>query len=119
MTQAVGKAASILRKPGNSERREREHLTEHEVEKLIRAARQPGRPGHRDGTMILMAYRHGLRVSELMRLKWSQVDFFQGLLHVTRRKQGVESTHPLAGIELRALRKLQRDYPETSFLFVR
>jgi len=107
-----------LRKPKNNTRREREHLTEHEVEKLMRAAKQMGRHGHRDSTMILVAYRHGLRVSELVRLKWMQVDLFQGLLHVTRSKHGVSSTHPLAGVELRALRKLQRDYPLTDFLFV-
>lgn len=118
MTQSNKKPTSALRKPKNSERREREHLTEHEIDKLMRAATRVGRHGHRDSTMILIAYRHGLRVSELVRLKWSQVDLFQGLLHVLRRKNGIKSTHPLAGIEIRALRKLQRDYPETDFLFV-
>src|SRR5271169_163325 len=51
----------------------REYLTEREVEQLCDAARKRGRYGHRDATMILMAYRHGLRVSELVALQWSQV----------------------------------------------
>ena len=68
--------------------------------------------------MILMAYRHGLRVSELVSLKWSQIDLKQGLLFVNRRKNGMDSTHPLWGKELRALRKLMRDYPETTYVFV-
>lgn len=102
----------------NIERRSREYLTPVEVEKLINIARQLGRYGARDSAMILMAYRHGLRVSELTALKWSQVDLKQGLLHVIRRKNGVASTHPLFGPELRALRALKRDYPDTDYLFM-
>ena len=63
--------------------------------------------------MILLAYRHGLRVSELTGLRREQVDLRQGLLHVHRRKNGLPSTHPLRGPELRALRKVFRDHPET------
>jgi integrase len=55
-------------------RRPREYLTPTEVERLISAARQ-NRYGHRDATMILIAYRHGLRVAELCALRWDQVDF--------------------------------------------
>jgi integrase len=93
----------------NAERRTREYLTEHEVELLREAARRRGRYGHRDQTMILLAYRHALRVSELVALRWDQIDFSQGHLFVSRRKRGTPSTHPLSGEELRALRKLQRD----------
>jgi type 1 fimbriae regulatory protein FimE len=59
--------------------------------------------------MILIAYRHGLRVGEPCALSWDQVDFGQGLLHVTRLKQGVPSVHPIGGEELRALRRLRRE----------
>jgi len=102
----------------NSEVRSREHLTPDEVEQLIIAAKSVGRHGHRDSTLVLIAYRHGLRVSELVALRWDMVDLKQGLMHVSRLKNGVTSTHPLRGPELRALRKLQRDYPDTPYLFV-
>ena len=67
--------------------------------------------------MILISYRHGLRVGELCALTWDQVDFGQGLLHVTRLKHGVPSVHPLGGEELRALRRLRREQPEGRYLF--
>ncbi len=74
--------------------------------------------GQRDATMILVAYRHGLRVSELVDLRWDQVDFGKATLHVRRVKQGTPSTHPILGDELRALRRLQREQePRSSFVF--
>jgi type 1 fimbriae regulatory protein FimE len=98
--------------------RSREYLTEKEVERLMESAARLGRHGTRDATLILIAYRHGLRVSELVSLRWDQVDLRQGLLHVTRRKHGIASVHPLRGPELRALRRLLRDYPETAYVFI-
>jgi len=102
----------------NSEVRSREHLTPDEVERLITSAKSLGRHGHRDATLILMDYRHGLRVSELVALRWDMLDLKQGLLHVNRLKNGVASTHPIRGPEIRALRRLKRDYPDTPYLFV-
>lgn len=102
----------------NAERRSREHLSPAEVEKLIAAARRLGRHGLRDAAMILLAYRHGLRVSELVALRQEQVDLRQGILHVRRRKNGLPSTHPLRGPEIRLLRQVLRDYPETPYVFV-
>ena len=99
--------AAPRRKP-NAEYRQREHLTEQEVEKLIDAAKD-NRWGHRDSTMVLLAFRHGLRASELVDLRWEQVDLENGILHVRRVKQGTPATHPLTGRELRALRRLQRE----------
>src|SRR5208282_1621916 len=99
----------------NADRRSREHLTPAEIDRLIDAARRLGRHGDRDATMILLAYRHGLRVSELVGLRREQVDLRQGMLHVRRCKNGLPSTHPLRGPELRALRKVLRDYPETAY----
>jgi type 1 fimbriae regulatory protein FimB/type 1 fimbriae regulatory protein FimE len=101
----------------NGHLRTREYLTEAEVERLMAAARK-NRWGHRDATMILMAYRHGLRVSELVDLRWDQVEFRTGSLHVRRVKQGTPSTHPILGDELRALRKLQREQePKSPYVF--
>jgi type 1 fimbriae regulatory protein FimB/type 1 fimbriae regulatory protein FimE len=102
----------------NAVYRSREYLQEQEVTALVQAAGQVGRHGARDATLILLAYRHGLRVSELVSLRWEQVDLQHGLLHVTRRKHGLPSVHPLRGPELRALRRLQRDYPSSAYLFL-
>jgi integrase len=84
-----------LRRP-NAELRTREHLTLAEVEKLIETA-GANRAGGRDGLMILLAFRHGLRASEVCDLRWEQVDF-----KVRRTKGGTPATHPLTGRELRA-----------------
>ena len=100
------------------QKRPREYLSAHEVEELMTVAKTRGRYGHRDATMILLAYRHGLRVSELCSLRWEQVDFEVGLLHVRRLKQGIPSVHPLHGPELRALRKLKRESRSSPYLFV-
>jgi site-specific recombinase XerD len=106
-----------VRKP-NSAYRTREHLTEPEIKKLINAAKD-NRWGHRDSTMVLLAYRHGLRASELVDLRWEQVDLKSAILHVCRVKQGTPATHPLTGDELRALRRLEREQePKSPFVFV-
>jgi integrase len=104
-------------RPPNSDLRTREYLTEAEVERLMAAARK-NRWGHRDATMVLVAYRHGLRVSELVDLRWDQVDFRTATLHVRRVKQGTPRTHPIVGDELRALRRLQKEQePKSPFVF--
>lgn len=105
-------------KPKNKDRRSREYLTDNEIEKLRKAARNTGRHGVRDDTLILLMFRHGLRISEAMTLRWDQIDLQKGLLHVTRLKNGLPSTHPIRGTELRALRQLQREYPASPYLFV-
>jgi integrase len=94
-------------KPKNTDRRAREYLTPAEVERLIGAARKVGRHGHRDATLLLLMYRHGLRVAEVSRLRWEHIDVHAALLHVRRLKHGVSSVHPLHGPELRALRRLK------------
>jgi site-specific recombinase XerD len=112
----VKRTVTPRRRP-NAELRTREHLTEREVERLIEAAKA-NRHGHRDATMVLLTYRHGLRASELMDLRWDQVDFNRAVLHVRRVKQGTPATHPLTGLEMRALRKLQRESDASPFVFV-
>ena len=67
--------------------------------------------------MIVLAYRHALRVSELVSLRWDMVDLKPGLLHVSRLKNGVDSVHPIRGPELRALRRLRKEYPDNPYLF--
>lgn len=121
LRQVNGRVAKNLLPPvrrPNADVRSREYLTPDEVERLIAAAKSTGRHGHRDATLILVGYRHGLRVSELIALRWDQVNLKQGLLHVNRLKNGTAANQPVRGPEIRALRKLMRDYPETPYVFV-
>ena len=85
------------RKP-NSETRDREHLTEAEVARLMKAAGS-NRYGHRDATMILIAFRHGLRPVEVCNLRWESIDLARARMHVNRA---------------RALRRLKRESPRTN-----
>jgi integrase len=117
VTPAIINRTVTPRRLPNKELRTREHLTEAEVEKLIDAAKD-NRHGHRDATMVLVGYRHGLRAAELVDLRWDQVDFATATLHVRRVKRGTPSTHPIMGDELRALRRLQREQtPKAAFMF--
>lgn len=111
-------SGKLPRRSTNQEARPREYLTEDEVDRLMRAARSSGRHGFRDSTLILLAYRHGLRVSELVTVKWSQIDLKQGHFAVVRAKNGTKSTHPLRGPEIRSLRRLKRDYGPSPYVFV-
>ena len=103
----------------NSARRSREYLTPSEVKDLRAGAKNASdRHSLRDELLVVLAYRHALRVSELCNMKWDQVHFNDGKLYVARLKNGDPSVHYLEGDEIRMLRKLERDYPESPFLFV-
>jgi integrase len=106
-------------RPKNAELRARECLTPDEVARLIKAARDGhGRYAHRDATLILIAFRHGLRAAEIADLEWSQVELGRSAsLHVRRLKKGKPSVHPLRGDEVRALRELRRQFPDSAFVF--
>jgi site-specific recombinase XerD len=117
ITPATEKRTVTPRRRPNAELRTREYLTGTEVERLL-AATKGNRWGHRDGTMILVAYRHGFRAAELVDLRWDQIDFEQATLAVRRIKKGSPATHPILGDELRRLRRLQREQePKSPFLF--
>src|SRR3984957_6867586 len=108
---------SVPVRPANSELRSREYLTADEVEKLTKEARQ-GRYGHRDATLILIAFRHGLRAIEICDLEWSQDEFSRSpSLYVRRAKNGKPSVHLLRGKKVRALRELKRQFPDSGFVF--
>lgn len=113
---------NILRKvrgrPKNLDVRSREHLTLDEVKSLMNAAGDIGRHRLRDQTLVLIMFRHGLRVSEAVDLRRDQVDFKAGSIHVNRLKNGRPATHYLEGDEIRALRRLRREYPDGPFMFV-
>ena len=116
-TEPVPPQRAIPQRKPNAELRTREHLTPDEVERLIETAKH-NRHGHRDATMMLVAYRHGLRASELCDLRWDQIDFAGGVLHVRRVKRGTASTHPLGPDEMRMLRRLQRESPHSAYVFI-
>ena len=103
------------KKPSTTERK---YLRSPEVKAMIRTAKKVGRHGIRDGGIILLMFRHGLRTAELVALKWTQIDLAGGYIEVHRVKNGHDSIHPLRSPELRALRQIQRDYADTSYVFV-
>jgi|SRR5262245_20496456 type 1 fimbriae regulatory protein FimB/type 1 fimbriae regulatory protein FimE len=85
------------------------YLSEQEVELLMEAARQH-RWGHRDATAILVAYQHGLRASELVALRWKDVDLTIGRLRIRRSKSsGTASARPISAQEALALRRLRNE----------
>jgi integrase len=100
------------------QRRPREYLTSVSWRSSWESARD-NRWGHRDATAILIACRHGLRASELVALRWDDIDLTTGRVHVRRAKAGSASVHPIGAKESRALRKLQREAETPSpYVFV-
>ena len=116
--QPAGGRTKPPRRLNNLERRSREHLTAAEIDRLVTAAGKIGRHRVRDSALILIAYQHGLRVSELVELRWEQVDPERALLHVNRKKQGSPATHPLSARELQLMGELRGSHPGSRFLFV-
>jgi hypothetical protein len=92
--------------------RSREYLRPDEVERLISAAKSIGRHKNRDTLLILMMFRHGLRVNEALDLKWTDIDWATAHVHIKRLKQGSPSVQPIDGKEMRLLRKVERSHGE-------
>lgn len=105
-------------KPRNADVRSREYLTASEIRSLKSAASKAPLNGFRDRWLISIIYAHALRVSEACDLRWDQVDLQRAKLHVNRLKNGDPSVHYLEGEELRALRQLRREHPDSDFVFV-
>ena len=122
MLQIIGKlpfsAKLFSPPPKKTSTSDREYLRTNEINEMIRAAKKIGRHGVRDGAIILLMFRHGLRTAELVTLKWMQIDLVGGYIEVHRVKHGHDSIHPLRSPELRALRQIQRDYLDTNYVFV-
>jgi type 1 fimbriae regulatory protein FimB len=87
---------------------DRRYLRPAEAHRLIEAAGKRGRYPFRDKVLVRLVYRHGLRASEAVGLRWSQIDLDQGVLHVARVKGSNDSTHSLDRDELRDLRKIRQ-----------
>jgi type 1 fimbriae regulatory protein FimB/type 1 fimbriae regulatory protein FimE len=100
----------------NADLRSREYLTSQEI-KQLRDAVKDNRYGLRDSLIILMLYKHGLRVSELVSLRWDAIDFHTGMIHINRKKNGNASNQKLSGDEITMLKKL-RKLVDGAFIFV-
>jgi site-specific recombinase XerD len=92
----------------SNEPRLRDYLTRDEVTSLLRAAKKSPRHGPRNQAMILIAYRHGLRASELVNLRVSDLDLHAGTIYCRRAKGSRSSLHPMKPDEVATLDKLRR-----------
>ena len=105
----------------NDELRGRRHLTPTEVEATCKAIRKGSRHGDRDELLVLVAFHHGLRVSELLDLKWQHIRLKEHQISVKRKKNGIDTEHPISDKrELTLLRRLHKDQgkPTTGFVFL-
>lgn len=104
----------------NDESRGKRHLTDQEVAKVCGAIQQSARYSDRDELMVWMAFRHALRVSELVNVKWQHIDLKAGQMAIKRMKNGIDTLHPISDKrELLLLRRVHRDQgrPTTGFIF--
>ena len=100
----------------NVEYRSREYLTEREVDRMLKAV--SGRHPVRDKLAILLMYRHALRVSELLDLRWSDIDRDKARLNVRRKKNGLDTVHPIQGATMRLLRQWRRQVDGDHYVFL-
>jgi integrase len=108
-----------LKRPKNEDVRPREHLRPEEVERVIAAAKSVGRHRQRDELLLLMMYRHGLRVSEAISLRWSDIDWETATIYIRRMKRGNPATHPIYPDELRSLRSFKKQAKDkTPWIFM-
>ena len=115
----MAEAKSKTTEMSNSQN-QRRYLTPTEIEALLAVTRSQKNRSQslRNRLMIVLAYHHGLRVSELVSLEWTALDLNSGNFHITRKKNGISSVHPLVADELRGLKQLRRQNPNARFVFL-
>lgn len=91
----------------------RKWLLRPELEKILKSAKKRS---HRDYSLILLSYRHGLRSGELLLLRYSNIDFKQNLIWIERLKGGISSNHVLAPDECKIIKKLQKQ-SDSDFIY--
>lgn len=120
----IDQRSFLGRYTGNNKRRRNNNsaskslLTDRQVNCLIQAASQIGNHGIRNAAFMLMAYRHGLRVDELIKLKWSHIDLDAGNVQVSRLKNGQQTVHSLSQQEVDYLVSLAQMYPDSEYVFI-
>lgn len=114
----MGSPTFDLRRKPNLTYRSREYLTPKEVHRLIEAAGARGRHGLRDRTLLLMMFRHGLRVGEACWLKWDAVMLEERTIFIPRLKGSENTIHRLQADEIAALETLKQHYAGNVHLFV-
>ena len=105
------------RRKKNRDTRAREYLTLAEVKKLRDGAHASGRNGSRDSLLVLILFRHALRVAEIVSLTWDEVHFEDGTMLVRRVKNGREGVHFMEGDEIRQIKQLRRESTPSRFIF--
>ena len=98
----------------------REYLTAVEIETLLNTAKASGSSDFhrcRNHTLVLLAYRHGLRVSEAVAIKWAAIDMASARVWVNRLKGSISGSHPLGRDEVRCLKKLRSQIPHSQWVF--
>ena len=98
--------------------RERRHLTEREIQQMINCARNQGELGLRNAVMLMLMYTHALRVSEVIQLKWDDIDVEALSINIDRMNRGVASKHTLSAVEAGLLFRLRRSsLRDASYVF--
>lgn len=97
---------------------ERDYLYPQEVGQLLDAVKLSGRHTHRDYTLVLLTYRHALRISEAAALRWDYIDWSNHTILIPRSKGGTTGSHYLEADEIKALKKLQPSTGVKGFIFL-
>jgi type 1 fimbriae regulatory protein FimB len=98
------KVKSDAFQPTDGHARTKNFLSDTEMDGLLEAAKK-GRHGVRDFLLLLMMYRHGLRVSEAIRMRQADLNLTRARVWIRRLKNGLSVEHPIAGDELRAIKR--------------
>lgn len=101
-------------------RQGREYLTAVEIETLLNTAKASASSDFlrcRNYALLLLAFRHGLRVSEAVAMKWAAIDLISARVWINRLKGSISGSHPLGKDEVRALKKLRSHIPHSPWVF--
>ncbi len=102
----------------NQDYRSREHLTLAEVNRLLDAAKNYGRYRDRNYALVLVMFRHGLRVTEACEMRWDAISLLEKEIVIIRKKGSESGVHPLPADEVEALAKLKQHNPKNPYVFL-